>query len=210
MARLEPRPSDLLLVIDMQRDFLPGGSLALPEGDAVIDPINQLLGRFTNAVATQDWHTPDHVSFASRHGKEAFHEIETDLGTQTLWPDHCVADTPGAELSERLDRRRIQAQIRKGWRRDMDSYSAFFENDHTTPTGLLGYCRDRQLTRIVLCGLAQDVCVAWSAQDARACGFETWLVTDATRGIDEGQTAAAMEDLAARGVKMVTLGEVQG
>ncbi len=196
------RPDDALIVIDMQYDFLPGGSLAVAGGDEIIAPINALAQRFANVVLTQDWHPADHVSFASRHpGRAPFETIALDYGPQVLWPDHCVIGTRGAEFSDALAIPAAQAVIRKGYRAAIDSYSGFRENDHTTETGLAGYLRARGLRRLFLAGLATDFCVAWTAEDGRAAGFETIVVEDATRPIDTaGSLAAAWARLDALGV----------
>ena len=181
--------TDVLLVVDVQNDFCPGGALAVPEGDAVIDPINRLMGRFRHVVATQDWHPPDHSSFASAHpGRSPFEVVEASYGSQTLWPDHCVQGTPGADLHPSLVREPIELVIRKGFRRDVDSYSAFFENDRRTPTGLVGYLRERGFRRVVLAGLALDFCVRYSAEDARQAGFDVTVVPDACRAIDTNRS----------------------
>ncbi len=180
-------PDDVLLVVDVQGDFLPGGSLAVPDGDAVIGPINRLGARFGHVLLTQDWHPPGHVSFAASHpGRVPFETIELPYGRQVLWPTHCVQGTPGAALAPGLELPRAELVIRKGFRADVDSYSAFSEADRRTPTGLAGYLRDRGLGRIFLAGLATDFCVAWSALDAVSAGFEAWVIEDACRAIDTG------------------------
>ena len=177
-------PTDVLLVIDVQPDFLPGGPLAVAKGDQIIPLINRLGERFPEVVLTQDWHPPMHISFASTHGKQPFTDIvQAAYGTQSLWPDHTLQGTPGAALSVALHLPHAGLIVRKGFRRDIDSYSAFLENDHRTPTGLRGYLRERNLTRLFLCGLAWDYCVGFSALDARSLGFETVVVEDAVRGI---------------------------
>jgi len=199
---IELGQADVLLVVDVQYSFTPGGSLAVPEGDCIIAPINRLAARFSNVVLTQDWHPPDHISFASQHpGKQAFEVIELPYGKQVLWPDHCVQGTSGADLHEELRVPNAQLIIRKGFRRDVDSYSAFVEADGKTPTGLNGYLRTRGLERIFLAGLATDFCVAWSALDARKHGFTACVVEDATRGIDiDGSLADAWHAMASAGV----------
>jgi nicotinamidase/pyrazinamidase len=195
----------VLLVIDVQNDFLPGGALAVPRGDEVIAVINRLATRFANAVLTQDWHPAAHISFASRHpGRRPFETIALPYGAQVLWPEHCVQGTPGAQLAAGLAVAQAQAVIRKGYHEHTDSYSAFVEADRTTKTGLAGMLRERGIGRVYCCGLATDFCVAWSALDAQAAGFETWVVEDACRAIDSGGSlAAAMRDLAAAGVRLV-------
>ena len=184
-------PTDLLLVVDVQNDFLPGGALAVPHGDDVIPVIRALAPRFDNVILTQDWHPPGHVSFASRHGLAPFSTIELDYGRQVLWPDHCVQGTRGAAFAAGLDIRHAQAVIRKGYHAHTDSYSAFLEADRKTPTGLAGLLRERRLTTVFLCGLATDFCVVWSALDAKAAGFEAVVVEDACRAIDTGGSLVA-------------------
>ncbi|UUP17552.1 bifunctional nicotinamidase/pyrazinamidase [Nitratireductor thuwali] len=185
---------EALIVIDVQNDFCPGGALAVNEGDQVVPLINRLIQRFDHVVLTQDWHPAGHSSFASRHtGKQPFETIAMPYGEQTLWPDHCVQGTHGAEFHDDLEWTKAELVIRKGFRREIDSYSAFFENDHRTPTGLSGYLRERGITRVTLAGLATDYCVAYSALDARRQGFEAAVLLDACRGIDLGGSMAAME-----------------
>jgi nicotinamidase/pyrazinamidase len=182
-----------LIITDVQNDFCPGGALAVPDGDAVVPVINRLAGRFIHIVLTQDWHPREHTSFASNHpGRGPFEQIDMPYGRQVLWPDHCVQGTPGAEFHENLDVPRAALIIRKGFHTAIDSYSTFFENDRTTPTGLAGYLRERGMTRVVLVGLATDFCVGYSALDAREHGFETEVVEDACRAIDLGGSLAAM------------------
>jgi nicotinamidase/pyrazinamidase len=185
------KPTDVLLVVDMQNDFLPGGALAVPNGDAVIPVIRQLAPSFDNVILTQDWHPPGHISFASRHGLAPFSTIQLPYGPQVLWPDHCVQGTRGAEFAAGLDITRAQAVIRKGYHAHTDSYSTFLEADRKTPTGLAGLLRERGITRVFLCGLATDFCVVWSALDAKAAGFEAVVVEDACRAIDTGGSLAA-------------------
>ncbi|HEY2735544.1 MAG TPA: bifunctional nicotinamidase/pyrazinamidase [Polyangiales bacterium] len=193
--RIALRASDALLVIDMQNCFVPGGSLAVKEGDKLAPLINQLGQRFQNVVLTQDWHTPDHVSFSSQHpGTQPFETIKLWYGVQVLWPDHCVQGTPGAAIVSGLDIPHAQLVLRKGYHRDVDSYSAFLEADRKTETGLAGYLRDRKITRVFLCGLATDYCVASSALDARKFGFRAAVIEDACRGIDlNGSLAKAWQ-----------------
>ena len=182
----QPQPTDLLVVVDVQTDFLPGGALAVPHGDAVIPVVNRLATRFAHVICTQDWHPPGHASFASTHpGRTAFDTIALPYGPQVLWPDHCVQGTPGAALAEGLELPGAELVIRKGFHASIDSYSAFAEADGST-TGLAAYARARGFTRIVLCGLATDYCVGWSALDARREGFAVALVEDGCRGIDLG------------------------
>ena len=178
-------PTDALLVIDMQRDFLPGGALAVTDGDAIIPGINAISTKFDHVILTQDWHPLGHISFASSHpGKQPFTDaVQTDYGTQHLWPDHCVQGTPGAEIDPRLQVPHAELILRKGFRRNIDSYSAFLEDDHTTPTGLAGYLRERNLTRLFLCGLAYDFCVGFSAIDGARLGFECQVLEDLSRAV---------------------------
>ena len=196
----------LLLVMDVQNDFLPGGALAVPRGDEVVPVVNRLAGRFANVILTQDWHPPQHISFASRHaGRRPFETTELSYGRQVLWPDHCVQGSRGAEFAEGLAIPHAQAVIRKGYHAHTDSYSALLEADRVTPTGLAGLLRERGIRRVFCCGLATDFCVAWSALDAQTAGFETTVVEDACRAIDtDGSLAAARRDLAAAGVRLVT------
>ena len=183
---------DVLLVIDVQNDFCPGGALAVPGGDAILPVVNGLARRFAHVVLTQDWHPREHFSFASSHpGNSVFDTIEVEYGPQILWPDHCVQATPGAAFHPGLDVPHAELIVRKGFRRAIDSYSAFFENDHRTPTGLGGYLRERGFRRVFLCGLATDFCVRFSAEDAKALGFEATVFLDACRGIDSGGSLAA-------------------
>jgi nicotinamidase/pyrazinamidase len=194
----------VLLVMDVQNDFLPGGALAVPRGDEVVPVVNRLAAKFANVILTQDWHPPGHVSFASRHpGRRPFETIELAYGTQVLWPDHCVQGSHGAAFAAALAVPHAQAVIRKGYHAHTDSYSALREADRVTPTGLAGLLRERGIRRVVCCGLATDFCVAWTAVDAQAAGFETWVVEDACRAIDTGGSlAAARRDLAAAGVRI--------
>jgi len=185
---------DVLIVIDVQNDFCPGGALAVADGDTVIDPIHNLSVKFDHIVLTQDWHTPGHSSFASAHpGKNPFEQIEITCGMQTLWPDHCVQGTRGAEFHPALGLARAELILRKGFRKEIDSYSAFFENDRTTPTGLGGYLRERGLKRVFVAGLAYDFCVGYSALDAKRLGFEAIVLRDACRAIDLDRSVEKME-----------------
>jgi nicotinamidase/pyrazinamidase len=197
--------SDVLLVIDVQKDFCPGGALAVADGDAVIAPILRCMTRFEHIIFTQDWHTSDHFSFASAHpGKKPFEQIEASYGPQTLWPDHCVQGTPGAEFHPALLLPSAELIVRKGFRPTIDSYSAFFENDRTTSTGLADYLRERNLTRVFLAGLAYDYCVGYSALDARRLGFPAFILRDACRAIDlNGSVAAIEEEFARAGVDLI-------
>ena len=208
---MEIKSNDVLLVIDVQNDFCPGGSLAVADGDAVLAPIHRIAPRFAHIVLTQDWHTANHASFASAHpGKHPFEQIELAYGPQTLWPDHCVQGTIGAEFHPNLDLTKAELILRKGFRPRIDSYSAFFENDRTTATGLGGYLRERGLTRVFLAGLAYDFCVGYSALDARRLGFEAIVLRDACRAIDLGGSVAAIESEFARaGVRRMESTEVR-
>ena len=195
-------------MVDVQNDFLPGGSLAVPDGDAVIAPIKALAARFAHTILTQDWHPPGHISFASSHpGKAPLDAITLGDGrAQALWPDHCLQGTPGAALAAALDLPQAELIIRKGYRRDLDSYSAFKEADRATGTGLAGYCRERGLSRVFVVGLATDFCVRWTALDARAAGFDTVVIEDATRGIDaHGSMAAALSAMREAGVALTSV-----
>jgi nicotinamidase/pyrazinamidase len=198
-----PNETDALVVIDVQADFLPGGSLAVPDGDAVIPVVNRIAGRFRNVVLTQDWHPADHLSFASAHpGRQAFGTVTLPYGEQILWPDHCVQGTSGAAISTALCIPHSQLVIRKGFRREVDSYSAFVEADGATTTGLAGYLRERGVTRICLTGLATDYCVAFTALDGRKAGFDVMVAEDACRGIDiAGSVAAAWAKMERAGVR---------
>ena len=184
-----------LIVIDVQNDFCPGGALAVSGGDEIIPAVNALIESFDHVVLTQDWHPPGHSSFASSHpGKNPFDMIEMPYGQQTLWPDHCIQGTNGADFHAGLVWTKAELVIRKGFRAAIDSYSAFFENDHKTPTGLGGYLKERGITDVTLCGLATDFCVAFSALDAAALDLSVTVKLDACRGIDLGGSLAAMTD----------------
>ncbi|HEY0649377.1 MAG TPA: bifunctional nicotinamidase/pyrazinamidase [Phenylobacterium sp.] len=201
-----PADTDVLVVIDPQVDFCPGGALAVPEGDQPMDRINALAERFAHVVLTQDWHPRGHISFASTHGAAPFSQTVLPYGDQVLWPDHCVQGEPGAEFHHAIRRGalvRAEVVLRKGYHQAVDSYSAFFENDRTTHTGLAGYLRERGLKRCVFVGLALDYCVRYSAEDALAEGFEAVLIADATRAIDPAGGAAAVQALAAKGALIV-------
>jgi nicotinamidase/pyrazinamidase len=193
---------DVLLIVDVQNDFCPGGALAVPEGDAIVPAVNRLARSFAHVVLTQDWHPLKHASFASSHpDKRPFDAIEASYGTQILWPDHCVQGTQGAAFHPNLDVPHAELVLRKGFRSAIDSYSAFRENDRRTATGLAGYLKERGVERITLCGLATDFCVAFSAIDARQAGFEVSVVTSACRAIDiDGSLARAMRSMSEAGV----------
>lgn len=174
--------TDALLLIDLQPDFLPGGKLPVPRGDEVLAPIRALAERFDHVLLTQDWHPPQHISFAPTHNRQPFETIDAPYGPQTLWPEHCLRNSPGSALA--LEIPHAELILRKGFRQHIDSYSAFLENDHTTSTGLAGYLRERGLQRLFLAGLAYDFCVRFSAVDGKRLGFETLVVEDACRPVD--------------------------
>ena len=209
-ATIRPGGRDVLLVVDVQNCFIPGGSLAVNGGDEIVPIINRIAPAFRNVVLTQDWHTPGHVSFASSHpGKKPFETIQLPYGTQVLWPDHCVQGTEGAALAPGLSIPHAELVIRKGYRRDVDSYSAFLEADRKTPTGLGGYLRERGLHHVYLVGLATDFCVGWSALDARKAGFAATVIEDATRGIDTGGSLAkAWADMTGAGVTRIKSADI--
>ena len=205
-ARATINGSDVLIVIDAQNDFCPGGALAVPRGDEVVPIINRLAARFRNVVLTQDWHPAGHFSFAPTHpGKKPFETVAASYGSQVLWPDHCVQGSWGAEFHPGLNVPHAALVLRKGMSPTIDSYSAFYENDRTTPTGLVGYLRTRGLSRVFLAGLALDFCVRYSAEDARREGFAVFVIEDACRGIDvEGSVAATRASLAALGIACIS------
>ena len=207
---IEIGDSDVLLVVDVQNDFCPGGRLPVPRGDEVVPLVNRLAEEFAHVVLTQDWHPAGHHSFASAHaGRQPFETIALTYGPQVLWPDHCVQGTPGAEFHPELRIPNAQLIVRKGHRHAIDSYSAFYENDHTTPTGLAGYLRERGLRRVFLAGLAFDFCVRYSAEDARREQFDVVVIEDACRAIDmDGSAAATRETLATLGVAAITAGAI--
>ncbi|MDH6269383.1 nicotinamidase/pyrazinamidase [Rhizobium sp. SG_E_25_P2] len=196
---------EALVVIDVQNDFCPGGALAVTDGDAILPAVNALIARFDHVALTQDWHPAGHSSFASSHaGKAPFDSVTMPYGEQTLWPEHCIQGTPGAEFHPGLVWTKAELVIRKGYRTAIDSYSAFFENDHATPTGLAGYLRERGIEAVTLCGLATDFCVAFSALDAMAAGFKTTVMLEACRGIDLGGSMdAQLEKMRQAGVTLV-------
>ena len=206
---LAPGSGDVLLVTDVQNDFLPGGRLAVPDGDAVVPAINRLARAFANVIATQDWHPPGHISFASAHpGMAPFETIEQPYGRQVLWPDHCVQASKGAELAANLDVPHAALVLRKGYHMQVDSYSTFNEADGR-PTGLAGYLRERGIGRVCVVGLATDFCVAYSAIDARKAGFDVVVIEDACRAIDTaGSLAAAWESMARAGVARITSAQI--
>ena len=209
---ITPGKGDVFLVIDVQNDFCPGGALAVPDGAAVVPAINRLIGTFDHVVLTQDWHPAGHTSFASSHaGRAPFETIEVAYGAQTLWPDHCVQGSPGAAFHGDLEATRAELVIRKGYDPAIDSYSAFYENDRKTATGLTGYLRTRGFERVFLAGLATDFCVAFSAIDAAREGFAVVVIEDACRAIDlEGSLAVAKGQMAEAGVSLVGASTLTG
>jgi nicotinamidase/pyrazinamidase len=198
------KKTEALIIIDVQNDFCPDGNLAVAGGDEVVPLVNQLTQRFEHVILTQDWHPADHTSFASQHpGHVPFTQVEMPYGAQTLWPDHCIIGSSGAAFHSKLAVTKAELIIRKGFRRSVDSYSAFFENDHKTPTGLGGYLRERGFTHVTCVGLAFDYCVRYSAEDAKALGFEVTVIESATRAIDMNGTAdATRRSFAARGIRL--------
>lgn len=209
-GKIKPGDKDLLVVIDVQNCFVPGGTLPVPEGDKIIPLINRLAPAFKHVVLTQDWHTPAHISFASTHGgKKPFETTQLGYGTQVLWPDHCIQGTADAEIHKDLKIPHAELIIRKGYRQEVDSYSAFLEADRKTQTGLTGYLKERGFTRVFFVGLATDFCVAWSALDARRAGFEAVVIEDATRGIDAGGSLGkAWKDMIGAGVKRIQSADI--
>ena len=207
---ISQRPDDMLLVVDMQYDFLPGGSLAVTGGDEIILLINRLGRRFNNVAMTQDWHPAGHISFASSHdGAKPFEIMQLPYGPQVLWPDHCVQGTHGAEFSSEVELPHTQMIIRKGYHDVVDSYSGFQEADRKTKTGLEGYLSERGIKRLFVAGLATDFCVNWTAVDAAAAGFEVHVIEDACRAIDtNGSLAAAWADMNAAGVRRIVAGDL--
>jgi nicotinamidase/pyrazinamidase len=207
---LQSLPTDALLVIDLQVDFCPGGALAVAEGDTIIPRINTLAQRFDHVFLTQDWHPAQHISFATTHpGTKPYQQIEAPYGPQTLWPDHCLQHSPGAAFHPALNIPHTELILRKGFRRNIDSYSAFLENDHCTPTGLVGYLRERGLHRLFLCGLAYDFCIRFSAIDGKALGFETLVIEDATRPVNlPNSVAETNAALAAAGIPRIQTTDV--
>lgn len=204
-AKITPDAKSALIVVDVQNCFVTGGTLPVKEGEAVVPVINKLAASFGNIVVTQDWHTPGHASFASTYpGKKPFETTKLSYGTQVLWPDHCVQGTDDAALHKDLKLPTAQIIIRKGFHKEMDSYSAFDEADHKTATGLAGYLKQRGIKTLYITGLATDFCVAWTAMDARKAGFEVYVIEDATRAIDlNGSLAAAWKQMTAKGVKRI-------
>ena len=201
---------DVLLVVDVQNDFCPGGALAVAEGDTVIAPIQRVASRFPHVILTQDWHPAHHSSFASSHpGKQPYQSVELAYGPQTLWPDHCIQSSKGAEFHAGLHLPQAELILRKGFDPNVDSYSAFFENDRTTHTGLAGYLADRALTRVFLAGLAYDYCVGYSALDARRLGLQAYVLRDACRAIDLNGSVAVIEaEMARAGVHIIETADI--
>lgn len=202
--------TDVLLVIDLQNDFCPGGALAIDRGDQIVPLINRLGSQFEHVILTQDWHPRGHISFASAHsGRKPYETVESAYGTQTLWPDHCIQATPGAEFHPGLRLPHAELIVRKGFRPDIDSYSAFLENDHTTPTGLAGYLRERGLKRLFVCGLAYDFCVRHSAIDGTALDFECAVIEDACRAVRlPGSVEATDQAFLEAGVQRISANEI--
>jgi nicotinamidase/pyrazinamidase len=198
--------TDALLVIDVQKDFMPGGALAVADGDAIVPIINAVAAKFNHVILTQDWHPTAHISFATTHAdKQPYETIQAPYGPQTLWPEHCLQHTDGAAFHPAIDIPHAELILRKGFRCHIDSYSAFLENDHFTPTGLAGYLRERGLNRLFLCGLAYDFCVRYSAIDGRHLGFETIILEDATRPVNLANSVAETNAaLAAAGVPRIS------
>ena len=209
---MEINSHDVLVVTDVQNDFCPGGALAVADGDAVIDVIHRIAPSFEHIILTQDWHPAGHSSFASAHpGKQPFEQTELSYGAQTLWPDHCVQGSKGAEFHPALHVPRAELILRKGFRSRIDSYSAFFENDRVTPTGLAGYLEERNLSRVFLAGLAYDYCVGYSALDARRLGLQAVVIRDACRAIDlDGSVARIEADFDQAGVMLIESAELSG
>ena len=209
-AKITPTAASALIVVDVQNCFVTGGTLPVKGGEEVVPVINRIAAGFQNIVVTQDWHTPGHASFASTYpGKKPFETTRLRYGTQVLWPDHCVQGTEDAALHKDLLLPTAQIIIRKGFHKDMDSYSAFDEADHKTATGLAGYLKARAIKTLFITGLATDFCVAWTALDARKAGFEVYVIEDATRAIDlNGSLAAAWKQMAAQGVKRIRSGDL--
>ncbi|MDW5264139.1 MULTISPECIES: bifunctional nicotinamidase/pyrazinamidase [Acidobacteriaceae] len=201
---MTPQPDDALLVIDVQNDFMPGGALAVNEGDQIVPLINALAQKFDHVILTQDWHPSAHISFAATHNKQPFEAIQAPYGPQTLWPEHSLQNTSGAAFHPSLDIPHAELILRKGFRRHIDSYSAFLENDHFTSTGLAGYLRERGLQRLFLCGLAYDFCVRFSAIDGTVLGFECVVIEDATRSVKlPNSVAETNAALSAAGVQRI-------
>jgi len=200
-----------LLIIDVQNDFCPGGKLAVPDGDSVVPIINSLIPKFDAIIQTQDWHPRGHHSFASSHeGKEPYDTVEMDYGTQVLWPDHCVQGTHGSEFHPDLNTTKTEVIIRKGFRKEIDSYSTFYENDQKTPTGLTGYLRERGISEIYTAGLATDFCVKWSVIDGLKENFKVHIIEDAVKGIDiDGSVEQAWKEMKNAGAEITSSDKIQ-
>ncbi len=211
-GKIKTGASTALIVVDVQNCFVPGGTLPVGKGDEVVPIVNRLAQSFENVVVTQDWHTPGHASFASAHaGKKPFETTKLAYGQQVLWPDHCVQGTDDAALHKDLKLPHAQLILRKGYHRNMDSYSAFEEADHKSSTGLAGYLKQRGIKTVFVTGLATDFCVAWTAMDARKLGFDTYVIEDATRAIDlNGSLAAAWKQMSAKRVKRIQSADILG
>lgn len=201
---------EALLIIDVQNDFCPGGALEVPRGDEVVPVINHLSTKFDTVIQTQDWHPEGHSSFASSHdGKEPFDTIEMPYGQQTLWPDHCVQGSKGADFHRDLETDKTQLIVRKGFRKEIDSYSAFYENDNSTSTGLSGYLRERNIDTLYVVGLATDFCVKWSVLDGLKENFEVYVIEDAVRGIDiEDSVEQAWDEMKEAGAQKIMSSEL--
>lgn len=209
MDKVKVGDSDALLAIDVQNCFIPGGTLPVPNGQEVVPLINELAGKFKCVVMTQDWHPKGHISFASTHGKEPFSAIKLPYGDQVMWPDHCVQGTDDAKLYADLDLTKANLILRKGFNPDVDGYSAFYDNDKKTPTGLAGYLKARGVRRVFVCGLATDFCVMWSSVDAVKAGFKAVVIEDASRGINvHGSMDAAWKEMAKAGVERVMSADI--
>jgi len=197
-----------LVVVDVQNDFCPGGALAVEEGDSIVAHVNRLMSRFSHIVLTQDWHPQGHKSFASAHaGASPYQQVTMPYGPQVLWPDHCIAGSWGADFHKSLETQMARLVLRKGTIKEIDSYSAFFENDHQTPTGLHGYLRDNGIESVTFCGLATDFCVAWSALDAVKLGLKATIVLEACQAIDlDGSLENALQNLREQGVELLLCG----
>lgn len=209
-AKVKPNAKSALIVVDVQNCFIDGGTLPVKGGAEVVPVINKLADSFENIVVTQDWHTAGHASFASTHaGKKPFETTKLSYGTQVLWPDHCVQGTEDAALNKDLKLPTAQVIIRKGFHKNVDSYSAFEEADRKTSTGLAGYLKQRGINTVFVTGLATDFCVAWTALDARKLGFQVYVIEDATRAIDlNGSLAAAWKQMSAKGVKRIQSSDI--
>lgn len=204
---MQPGADSVLIVVDVQNDFLPGGALAVPHGDEILPLVNQLAGKFEHVILTQDWHPAGHISFASSHaGKAPYDMIDLPYGPQILWPDHCIQGTQGAALSEALDIPKAELILRKGYHPDTDSYSAFAEANRKTRTGLTGYLKERGFLKVFCVGLATDFCVSWTALDALDAGFHSFVIEDACRAIDNnGSLDAARKQWQERGIEIVSM-----